>query len=337
MSPTMEGTSPTPPVASAGAAAAPVDRAELARRALVPIVPNAGPRCPRCGNRLAEAGTKSCSRCLVDPSSPEAAAMLVQEGTALREFFRGAAYVPRGLMTILARPRLWPVAALPFLLNIVIFVLVTYAGLALIKTFSLQYSDAKALSDWTGWWTVAAYIIKFLAYISYYLGFVMVPLLTAWAMSAFPFSIVLRAIFMPFATILGERAEQLILDLPQAKEPFNFGALQAAIVISIVDTLLLALLQAVLYVVLIPLALIPPIWMVLPPAIMAGMDHTDPTFCRKNYYMRERTALWKARKWRFLGFGVTFFFLLGIPFVNAVIFPVVAAGAVLLYLELDRK
>ncbi|MEZ0229853.1 MAG: EI24 domain-containing protein, partial [Planctomycetota bacterium] len=293
----MEGPQPLAP--------ATIDRAELARRALVPIVPNAAPRCPRCGNKLLTPDTKSCSRCLVDPSSAAAAAMLVPEGSPTREFFRGAAYVPRGFVAILSRPKLWPVAALPFLLNIVIFVLVTYAGIFLIKTFSMQYSDAKALSDWTGWWAIAAYIVKFLAYISYYLGFVMVPLLTAWAMSAFPFSIVLRAIFMPFATILGERTEQFILDLPQAKEPFNFAALQASIVISIVDTLLLALLQAVLYVILIPLALIPPIWMILPPAIMAGMDHTDPVYCRKNYYMRERVALWKARKWRFLGFGVT--------------------------------
>jgi uncharacterized protein involved in cysteine biosynthesis len=53
--------------------------------------------------------------------------------------------------------------------------------------------------------------------------------------------------------------------------------------------------------------------------------------------MREKIALWRERPWRFFGFGLAFFFRLTIPFVNAIIFPVVAAGGAMLYLELDRK
>lgn len=303
---------------------------------IVPLVPNAGARCPRCGVRLLSE-QKSCPRCQVDPTSPAASALHVPAGSLGKEFLRGAAYVPRGFVRIFTTPRLWAVSALPLVLNIILFALVTYAGLALIDTFAKTYSAADALQDWHGWWTIAAYIIKFIAYIAYYLKFLMIPLLTAWLMGAFPFSIVLRALFMPFSTMVGERTEQIVLDLPQAKQPFHLGELQASITLSIIDTILLAFVQGLLYLLLLPVALLPPVWMVLPPAIMSGMDHTDPTFCRKNYYMRERIALWKARKWRFLGFGVTFFFLLGIPFVNAIIFPTVAAGAALLYLELDVK
>lgn len=314
-----------------------VDRAELARLALVPIVPNGVSRCPRCGVRLLSLDTKACPRCNVDPHAAEAASRLVPVGTSGREFLRGASYVPRGFFMILSSPRLWPTAILPLLLNILIFGLVVAGGIWILNHALQPLASPEALPEWSGWWIIPKYIIKFTANAAGWLSFLMVPLLTAWLMSAFPFSIILRAIFMPFATLVGERAEQITLELPSAKEKFRASDFFQAMTVSIIDTVLLALVQAVLYIVLIPLALIPPIWMIVPPGIMAGMDHTDPTFCRKNYTITERMALWKARKWRFLGFGLTFFFLLGIPFVNAVIFPVVAVGAALLYLELDRK
>jgi len=263
--------------------------------------------------------------------------MLVPVGSPWREIFRGAVYVPRGFFKILSSPRLWAVSAIPLLLNIIVFALVTYAGFKLVDLYAVQYSKADALSDWHGWWGFVAAFLKAVAYLAYYLKFLMMPVLTAWLLSAPPFTFIMRAIFMPFSTMIGERTEQIVLALPQAKQPFHFGELQASITLTIVNTILLALVQILLYVVLCPLAFIPPLWLVLPPAIMSGMDHTDPSFCRKSYYMRERIALWKARKWRFLGFGVTFFFLLGIPFLNAFVFPTVAAGAAILYLELDRK
>jgi uncharacterized protein involved in cysteine biosynthesis len=256
----------------------------------------------------------------------------------MKELLRGAAYVPRGFLTILTRPRLWAVSAIPLLLNIIIFVLTVGLTIYVLNDWLIKETAPGALEQWKGfWWGALAIIIEVLGWLGRVASWIIIPLLTAWLMGAFPFSIILRAIFTPFATIVGERTEQVILDLPQAKEPFHLGELGSSITMAIVNTILLAFAQGLLYVILVPLALIPPLWMIVPPAIMAGMDHTDPTYCRKNYYMRERVALWRARKWRFLGFGVTFFFLLGIPFVNAIIFPTVACGAALLYLELDRK
>jgi CysZ protein len=346
----MEGTPPvapatpdvSPPAPQPAAVAAPAKdpRAELAAKALVPLVPGAPPRCPRCGIRLlTDAEKKSCPRCKVDPASPEAAANLVPVGMPWKEFFYGAAYMPRGFFKILVSPRLWPAAAIPLILNIIIFACVAVGGIWLLNHALTPLASPDALPDWNGWWVIPKYIIKFLGMAVGYLSWAMIPLLTAWLMGAFPFSLLLRAMFTPFATMVSERTEQVMLGLETAKQPLSvaFADLYTSITVALVNTILLALLEGVLYLVLLPLALLPPIWMVLPPTIMAGMDHTDPTFCRKSYWMRERVALWKARKWRFLGFGVTFFFLLGIPFLNAVIFPVAACGAAILYLELDRK
>ncbi len=250
--------------------------------------------------------------------------------------------MPRGFWQIFTTPRLWGVAAIPLVLNILVFVGVWLLTYFVINDWLIKQTDANAHPDWTGfWWQSLAWILMMLGFVARAAAFLLIPLITAWLMSAFPFAVAFRAIFAPFATMVGERTEQIVLDLPEAKERFDFGKLHASLVLSIVDSILLGLMQAALYVLFLPINIVPLVgsfvWMLLPPAIMASMDHTDPTFCRKNYYTREKVALWKLRKWRFLGFGFTFFFLLGIPFVNAIMYPVVAAGAALLYVELDRK
>jgi uncharacterized protein involved in cysteine biosynthesis len=317
---------------------APLEKAELAKKALVPLVPALGSRCPRCGVRLLDL-VQPCSRCGVIPASSEAGANLVPEGVFVTELLRGASYVPRGFFKILLTPRLWATAALPSFVNVIIIVLLWFLCWGALEHFLGQYASSESLPTWTGWWKVLAYVIHFTAYVatSGVTKVVMVPLLLTWLMTAPPFTFILRAIFAPLSTIVGERTEQNVLDLPAASKPFNLGDVQTAIVMTIVNSVLLALVQLALYVVLLPLAFVPPVWVLLPPAIMAGMDHSDPSFCRKTYHMRERLALWRARKWRFLGFGLTFFFLLTIPFLNALVFPTVACGAALLYLELDRK
>ncbi|MBI3723961.1 EI24 domain-containing protein [bacterium] len=329
------------PPAPAAPATTALTKADLAKKALIPLAAGVPARCPRCGVRLLET-QKACPRCGVDPASEAAGALLVPEGSWLREIFRGASYVPRGFWKILTTPRLWPVAALPFLVNVIIFVLVSWLVVHVLRGWLEGYVNPHRFDNWTGlWWGIASWLVWGAAELVYHLAPIMVPLIVAWLIGAFPFSLIFRIIFAPLATIVSERTEQIVLDLPQAKEPLDLGSLAASITASIINSILLVLLQGLVYIVLIPIGLIPffgtLIWLVLPPAILAGMDHTDPNFCRKDYWMRERTALWKARHWRFLGFGLTFFFLLGIPFVNAFVFPTVAAGSALLYLELDRK
>jgi uncharacterized protein involved in cysteine biosynthesis len=325
---------------TAASGAASVDQAAVlrARKALIPLVGNAPPRCPRCGTRLAADAAKQCPHCGVDPASAEAAAMLVPAGGVVGELLRGASYVPRGLWKIVSTPRLWAVSALPMLLSIA-FTIGTFLLLkqSLLDWFE-SHTGAEPYKDWHGIWAFGAIVFRFLCNLVYYLSFVMIPLVLAWILTTPPF----RAIFAATSTLVGGRTEQLVLETPTRKaEPFNLGAFQASLAIAVVDALLLALLEGVLYVVLSPIAVVPVVgtllWFLLPRAIFAAFDQSDPSFCRKNYYMREKIALWRERPWRFFGFGCAFFFLLTIPFVNALVFPVVAAGGALLYLELDRK
>lgn len=310
----------------------------LARKALIPIYGTIV-RCPRCGTRLQDASVKQCPHCGVDPGSADAAAMLVPQGSLVSELFRGASYVPRGAWRILVSPKLWLVALVPFVFNVAFM----YGMWKLTEVFVVDWFDThtsvQALQDWNGlFWGFLALVLKMLGLIVHWLSFIMVPLFAAWLMTTAPF----RVIFAAMSTLVGGRTEQLALQPPtRPVEPFDLGKFQAALVISIVDAMLLALLEAVLYLVLSPIAVIPFVgtflWFVFPRALFAALDQSDPSFCRKGYYTREKIALWRERPWRFLGFGLSFFLLLVIPIVNAFVFPVVAAGGALLYLELDRK
>jgi uncharacterized protein involved in cysteine biosynthesis len=78
-------------------------------------------------------------------------------------------------------------------------------------------------------------------------------------------------------------------------------------------------------------------WGVFLPASFASMDYTDLNLVRRGYTTREKIQLWRTYQWRFFGYGLSFFFLITIPLLNAFVIPAAAAGGALLYLELDRK
>lgn len=124
-------------------------------------------------------------------------------------------------------------------------------------------------------------------------------------------------------------------------QPFDFSRVYANLVVAILDAILLTSLQGLLYLLLLPINLLPflgsVVWVVLPPAIFAGMDYSDINLVRRRYTIREKMRLWRAHEWRFLGYGMSFFFLITLPVVNAVAIPCAAVGGALLYLELDRK
>ena len=93
--------------------------------------------------------------------------------------------------------------------------------------------------------------------------------------------------------------------------------------------------------ILLPINLIPflgsAVWLVLPPAIFAGMDYSDINLVRRTYSTREKMRLWSLHQWRFLGYGFSFCFLIAIPIVNIFVIPAACAGGAILFLELDRK
>ena len=310
-----------------------------------PFVAELGPRCPRCGERLgklasgpdpaaAEPAPAPCPRCGVDPCSAQAGARLVPRGSLLRELARGAAYLPRGAFEILVRPRLWKWAAVPTLLNVLTILGALYlAGLA--DAWLEAQTSAEALADWTGWWWGSlSWVVRGLGALGGLLSWLLIPLLATWLIVAPPLSILYKILFMPVMELLAEGTDQLNVGLVDV--PFDLGRFLGNVAVAVVDAVLLTLLQGLCFLVLLPLMVIPGLWF-LPPALFAGMDYSDLNLVRRAYTTREKARLWQHHPWRFLGYGVSFCFLITLPLVNMVVIPAAAAGGALLYLELERK
>jgi uncharacterized protein involved in cysteine biosynthesis len=247
------------------------------------------------------------------------------------------ACLPRGLWAIVVHRSLWAVVALPLLLNIVFVVAISEFAVPVVESW-LKWSTAPgSLASWTGWWRAPADVLAMLGYVLRALPGLTVPLIVACLLSTPPF----RVVFAALSPLVSEAVERLRLHDHSLVTNSQYERRERTLGVAVTRSLLLILLEATVYVVTLPLALVPLVgtlaWVVFPRAIFAGADLTDPTLCRKGYTVGESARLFWTYRYRFLGLGTPFFLLLGVPYVNAVIFPVAAVAATLLYLELERK
>lgn len=294
-------------------------------------------RCPCCG-AAPDRGAKECTVCLVSLDSEEARAHHRPRGNFIGELFRGMAYFPRGFGTLLGNPKLWRLASIPFLLNIVFIAAAFFLAYEL--SDYLQTDLATNLETWEGWWWGSlASLLKILIRGLGILSFIIVPLLVAFLFSVFG-----KLLFMPFMEMLSAKAEKVYLG-STVDEAFSLMRFSSDLVIAIVDAILLTACQLLLYVLLLPLNVIPVLgnilWFVLPGAIISSMDFTDLNFIRRRYWFRDRLQVWWRYRFRFFGFGLCFFLFLAIPWINILIGPFViptaCVGGTILYLELESK
>ncbi|MCW8139779.1 MAG: EI24 domain-containing protein [Planctomycetota bacterium] len=322
------------------------DACERAAHALgAPIAPERGVRCPRCGERLCAKGDPvpaTCGRCGVEVKSARAGELLVPSAAWTRELLRGAAYLPRGFFRLLRSPSLWKWAVVPLILNII----------ALSAAFTLAYfinrwlginTGPGSLGSWKdagGLWWALSYVVQALGWVASWLVWFALPLISTWLIVAFPFGIIYKLVFMPFMELLTESTERVVLGFDENAD-FDFKRMYVNLILAVIGAIALTLLQGALYLLLLPINVLPflgsLLWVILPPAIFAGMDYTDINLVRRRYSLREKVRLWRTHEWRFLGYGISFFFLITMPVINIVAIPCAAVGGALLYLELDRK
>jgi CysZ protein len=297
-------------------------------------------RCPRCGGRP-DKGEEICPVCRVDVSSPEARALHKTQAGLVGEFFCGMAYFPRGLFFILRNRRLWTFAIVPTLFNIVFLLLALY-GAYLCQGYLTGGLEQK-ITPWEHgpffWDQILWGLSKLVIWFANVFSFLVIPLI-----AAFLFSIFGKFLFMPFMEVLSEKTEQARLGYV-VEEGFAVGRFSSDLVVALINGLLLMVCQIAVLIILLPLHFIPLVgsllWFLIPGCFFSSMDFTDMNFVRRRYDISGRLGLWLQRKWRFLGFGFVFFFLLGTPILNILlgtfVIPVACVGGTLLFLELDTK
>jgi len=218
----------------------------------------------------------------------------------------------RGVGYLVARPRLWPLAAAPAVVTLLLFV-----GVIVGATIWLNR------------------VIGGDSAVFVYLTAVVVTLVVL-AIAFFTFTIIGTAAASPFLDLLGARVETARLPRGRGVQ----GSFVRDTVRSIGDAIRMLLLQILVLLVSLPLNLIPVVgtlaWIGIG-AWLAAFDFLDFPLARHHYPWKERWAFLRRHAWPALGFGVGVFGLLLIPFLNLFILPIAAVASTLLYLDLRPK
>src|SRR5581483_5778739 len=157
------------------------------RGAVEALAPGADPRCPRCGVHLLGETSSHCPRCGIDPRSPDAKKRHWRQAPMIVELFLGGSYFVRGLYTIARHPRVWATAAIPFIVNALVAIGMTFLVMPSLVAWLRWLTAPDALATWTGWLALPRHAFEFLGWSVRFAPALVVPGLTAWLLSAPPF------------------------------------------------------------------------------------------------------------------------------------------------------
>jgi CysZ protein len=242
----------------------------------------------------------------------------------MREFFAGAALLPRGLSLITRRPRLFGLGAIPPAITSLIF-------LAVLVAVILQ---VEPIVDWLtpfadAWSPGVATTVRVLIGVALVAGLVLVMVISFTALTL--------AVGSPIYDKLSESVEREFGPVPELDEPVRTGAARAVRQSSaMIGTSALVALP------LFAVGFIPVVGQTVVPVVsaafggwMLGIELVGPAFERRNRLtLAERRVAMRSQRARVLGFAVPTFLLLAIPFVGVLVFPIATAAGTLLARQL---
>lgn len=243
---------------------------------------------------------------------------------AVREFLNGAALLPRGLGLIARRPRLFGLGAIPPAITSLVFIAALVAVVV----------QLEPIVDWLtpfadGWSPNVTTTVRVLVGVALVAGLVLVMVIA--------FTTLTLAIGAPIYDKLSESVEREFGPVPELDEPVATGAARSVRQSgALIGTSVLVALS------LFAVGFIPVVGQTLVPVVsatfggwMLGLELVGPAFERRGRLtLTERRAAMRTQRARVLGFAVPTFFLLAIPVVGVVVFPVATAAGTLLAREL---
>jgi len=243
---------------------------------------------------------------------------------AVREFLTGAALLPRGLSLVARRPRLFGLGAIPPAITSVIFVavlVVVILQLEPIVGWLTPFADA--------WSPGVATTVRVLVGVALVAGLVLVMVISFTALTL--------AVGSPIYDKLSESVEREYGPVPELDEPVAAGAARAVRQSgAMIGTSVLVAVP------LFAVGFIPVVGQTVVPVVsaafggwMLGLELIGPAFERRNRLtLAERRAAMRGHRARVLGFAVPTFFLLAVPLLGVVVFPVATAAGTLLARQL---
>lgn len=242
-------------------------------------------------------------------------------------FKEGLGYPFRGFRFLLSHPRLWPLAALPFILCVALYVLVIWLGWSWIGGWI-----EGALVEREGWWW------RWLGYLLYVVFWIV-----ALGLSVLAYVPLAAIIASPFNDLLSEKTEKLYQGI-ELDEPFSVKLLVRSLRVGLVGEVKRSLTLAVLLLFALSLNLIPGVGQVAAMVASTGftiyylsLEFTSFSMDRRLYTWDRKRAFLKRFRARSVGFGAAMFLILMVPLVNAFFIPISAVAGTLLFCDTELK
>jgi len=247
--------------------------------------------------------------------------------SSVRQWLNGLMLPFRALALLRRHRSLWPWAAAPAVIGILLF-----GG---VVTGAVLYADDLLALWWAepagdGWWIVVLHAAWSLLY---------VVLLILGVASAYLVALLLGGVIAsPFNDALSVRVEQVLTGKAAAPDEIEMWT---GIGRSLLSTLIVTLTYVAVAVPVLALNLLPGIGPIMATvlntglaAIFLSLEYADVAFARYGLTWREKLRLLNTHRSLALGFGLSTSALLWLPGINLIVMPVAVAGGTALALAL---
>ncbi len=243
----------------------------------------------------------------------------------------GAGLLPfQAAILLLRTPGLKRYAALPLLVNLVLYVLAATAAFYLVWRWDLS------APSWDFLWGTGALLSRTLSWVLATLKWVVaIPLILLFCY--FTFAAAGMIVASPFNDMLSARVEQALCAQTQ-RPAMPVGVQARAAVLSVVDAVWITMKQLFFMLLVLPLALIPfvgfvPLFLVM--AYFTGIAYVDTSMARNGLRPRHKGPMIMRYRWQILllGLGAELLFL--IPFTGMLILPLGVTAGTMLYCRWD--
>lgn len=256
--------------------------------------------------------------------------------SALKDFVEGFSLPLKTAKLIFKVPGIIPVAAIPVLINLVLFVGAIFLSVYWIGAWDVDPGDFSwGLEDsWKRWcsdainWTLehGSVLLKWV---------ILLPLIAFTCYSTF--SMVGLVVASPFNDMLSERIENhLCGEKEPTKIPLRLNIKMT--LFSIYESLTIALKQLGFLLLCLPLALIPLVGfipLILVNAWFTGVGNCDMGMARNNLHKKHKAVMLSEHKFKIFGIGLAMELLFMIPFLNLFLIPFGASAGTFLYCSMD--
>lgn len=246
-----------------------------------------------------------------------------------RGFGSGFALPLEAASFLLGKPRLWPWAIAPLVLNALLYVGVIVMAIWLIGSWEVTVAwdfwgpTGAWLSDWVNW---SFGVMKWL-----------ISLPIVFAVCYFSFTAVGMVLASPLNDMLSERSERAIVGEPEGAK-INWRLTAKLMLISIWDSLMIVTRQLLYSILALPFLVIPVIGAVpllLVNAYFTGRGFIDIATARNYLRLHHTSAVLAKCRMQVLGLGGAMMLAFAVPFVGLLMLPVGVVAGALFYCRVD--